>query len=187
MASSDAFGEALDEAQYGAGEGPCLQALHTGREVDAPDLAEETRWVSYPAHNVAQGARATLSLPLTTASGTVGALNLHSRVAHAFQSPQVRQRARELAAQASTLLEVVLRQARQAELNGQLREALSTRAVIDRAVGVLMSQQRGTASEAFALLRAASQRSNRKLRDIASDIVSEVSGRPPEASPFGSS
>lgn len=43
--------------------------------------------------------------------------------------------------------------------------------------------QRCTAGEAFALLRTASQHGNRKLRDIAADIVTLVSGQPPEPSP----
>lgn len=184
VAGSDTFAETLDEVQYGVGEGPCLEAMRTGCEVDAPDLTDERRWADFPAYAVAQGGRATLSLPLSAYGARVGALNLHSRSAHAFQAPELRQRARELAAQASTLLAVVLRQARQTELTDQLREALYTRSVIDQAVGVLMAQQRGSASEAFALLRAASQRSNRKLRDVAGDVVTGVSGSPPQPSPF---
>ena len=40
-----------------------------------------------------------------------------------------------------------------------------------------MSQRRCDAEEAFNLLAAASQRSNRKLRDIARAIVDGVTGR----------
>lgn len=41
-----------------------------------------------------------------------------------------------------------------------------------------MSQRRCDASEAFSLLAAASQRSNRKLRDIAESLVAGVTGAP---------
>jgi len=55
-----------------------------------------------------------------------------------------------------------------------LDTAMKTRAVIEQAKGILMSQRRCDAEEAFALLAAASQRSNRKLRDIAQAIVDGV-------------
>jgi AmiR/NasT family two-component response regulator len=43
-----------------------------------------------------------------------------------------------------------------------------------------MGQQRCTASAAFDLLRQASQHRNRKLRDVAADVITNVTGRPPE-------
>ena len=39
-----------------------------------------------------------------------------------------------------------------------------------------MGQQRCTAAEAFTLLTKASQRENRKLRDIAADVVAQTIG-----------
>ena len=52
-----------------------------------------------------------------------------------------------------------------------LRAALETRPVIDQAKGILIGQQHCTPEEAFAMLTEASQRSNRKLRDVAQAIV----------------
>jgi hypothetical protein len=43
-ASSDNLALAVDEIQYGRGQGPCLEALHTGRVVPVPDLAADVRW-----------------------------------------------------------------------------------------------------------------------------------------------
>jgi AmiR/NasT family two-component response regulator len=51
--------------------------------------------------------------------------------------------------------------------------------VIDQALGIVMSQQRCSADQAFGLLRARSQSSQRKIRDIAADLVTRVSGAPP--------
>ena len=42
-----------------------------------------------------------------------------------------------------------------------------------------MGEQRCTADEAFALLRTHSQNHNRKLRDLAADIIRRVTGAPP--------
>ena len=52
-----------------------------------------------------------------------------------------------------------------------LREAMASRAAIEQAKGILIAQSGVDADEAFDLLRRASQRENRKLRDVAADIV----------------
>jgi AmiR/NasT family two-component response regulator len=51
--------------------------------------------------------------------------------------------------------------------------------VIDQALGVVMGQNRCTADEAFDILRTISQNCNVKLRDVAAEIITEVSGQPP--------
>jgi AmiR/NasT family two-component response regulator len=56
-----------------------------------------------------------------------------------------------------------------------LRATLETRPVIDLAKGILVAQQHCTPDEAFGLLTEASQKSNRKLRDVARAIVQEES------------
>jgi hypothetical protein len=73
------------------------------------------------------------------------------------------------------------------ELADHLHIAMRSRAVIEQAKGILMSQRRCDAAEAFNLLAAASQRSDRKLRDIAQAIVDGVagSGLPAELSDAG--
>ena len=53
----------------------------------------------------------------------------------------------------------------------RLLARLHTMPVIEQAKGILMAQSRCSADEAFAMLRAASQRSNVKVRDLAEEIV----------------
>ncbi len=57
-----------------------------------------------------------------------------------------------------------------------LRRALMTRAVIEQAKGVLMATSGCSADEAFELLRRQSQHENRKLREIASELVERAAG-----------
>ena len=52
-----------------------------------------------------------------------------------------------------------------------LRAALHTRPVIDQAKGMLIAEHGCTDGEAFQMLAAASQRNNRKVRDIAQAMV----------------
>ena len=56
----------------------------------------------------------------------------------------------------------------------QLHEALTSRATIDQAKGILMAQHGVGADEAFDILRRASQRENRTLRELAQETVNGV-------------
>ena len=52
-----------------------------------------------------------------------------------------------------------------------LRTALASRAVIEQAKGLLMARHACSPDQAFRLLANASQRENRKLRDVADAVV----------------
>lgn len=52
---------------------------------------------------------------------------------------------------------------------------MQSRAVIEQAKGIVMAQSKVGADTAFDLLVKASQRENRKLRDLAADIVTRYS------------
>jgi transcriptional regulator with GAF, ATPase, and Fis domain len=181
-AASNDLAAQVDEIQYATDQGPCLQALRTGTVVQVDDLSQEQRWDGYRPHAIAHGVLSSLSLPLTVEAETLGALNLYSATPGAFAGPQ-REHAEAFAAQCAAALTVGLRQLHQAQAQHQLAEAMVSRSVIDQAIGILMGQHRCTATVAFDLLRQASQNRNRKLRDIAADIITNVSGQPPQPRP----
>jgi GAF domain-containing protein len=183
VAASAPLAGRLDEVQYGQDDGPCLQALRTGVAVHVHDLAMDTRWGSYRLYALGAGVRSSLSLPLVVDGKTQGALNLYALTPNAF-GDTARAAAEQFAAQASAALTIVSRQARQTQLSEQLKESLASRSVIDRAIGIVMAQRRCAADTAFELLRELSQNQNRKLRDVASDLVSATSGEPPGRPPF---
>jgi AmiR/NasT family two-component response regulator len=56
----------------------------------------------------------------------------------------------------------------------QLQTALSTRPVIDQAIGLLRGRSGRSAEDAFAQLRAISQTEHRKLAEVAQRIVDEA-------------
>jgi GAF domain-containing protein len=178
VASSDARAEQVDQAQYGAGAGPCLDSLETGAIIDVPDLTADTRWTDFRHQALAHGIRSSVSIPLSIDGSTVGALNLYGPQPHAFDQA-TRQHAEAFATQAATALTLALRNGDQAKDTAQLEQALASRTVIDQALGILMAQQQCTAEDAFALLRAHSQNNNRKLHDVAADLITRVSGQPP--------
>ncbi len=178
VAVSDELASRIDEIQYGRGQGPCLQALHTGEQVLVSDLATDERWSDYRIHALAWGIRSSLSLPLAVDGATIGALNIYSLEADSFGRPE-RQHAEQFARQATTALKIVLRRIDQVAIEQQLREALATRAVIDQAIGIIMGQRRISGRDAYAILRETSQNSNRKLLAVAADLITNATGHPP--------
>jgi len=58
------------------------------------------------------------------------------------------------------------------ERTAQVRGGLQSNRVIGTAIGILMTTHRLSTEQGFALLVAASQHSNRKLRDLAADVIS---------------
>lgn len=179
VASTDALAMRMDEVQYHSGRGPCLESMRGGVRVDVPDMAEEARWGDYAAHALANGIHSAVSLPLVLDGGIRGAVNLFSTEPHAFTEPDVI-RAQAFTGQAATALSILLRHARQTALDGELREALATRATIDQALGILMVTNKITSREAFDILRHTSQNTNRKVSDIAADLIRAMTGHPPE-------
>jgi len=65
------------------------------------------------------------------------------------------------------------------QLAGHLEKALTSRSVIDQALGVIIARTGTDAVHAFKLLRAQSQHTNEKLRDVAAQIVKQASTRAP--------
>lgn len=179
VAATDELTLRLDEQQYGGGHGPCLESLTTGVPVLVTDMTTETRWAPYPAQAAELGARSSMSYPLITGEQVIGALNMY-----AFKplAPDVglQARAAQLADRAAGALAVGLRIAEEHTENANLRIALTSRSVIDQAIGILIAQQQCSIEDAFALLRQASQSRNMKLRDVAAQIVASAQRRQPD-------
>jgi GAF domain-containing protein len=182
VACSDPVAARIDELQYELEEGPCLQAMRDGQAVRVDDTAEKTRWPEFEAQAASHGIRSCLALPLTADGRPVGALNLYAPSASAF-GPAETQRAAEFAHNASGALALAVRLSTHAALIEQLRSSLASRTVIDQALGIIMARERCTQARAFSILRSASQNSNVKLRDIATAIVTSISGEPPSPPP----
>jgi GAF domain-containing protein len=181
VASNDLAAQ-VDELQYGTDQGPCLDAMRRGVVIQVDDLRQETRWDSYRPHALAHGVVSSLSVPLFVEGESLGALNLYAATPEAIAGSP-RAEAESLAQQCAAALTVSLRQVRQNQAQQQLAEAMVSSSIIDQAIGVLMAQQRCDETTAFGLLRQASQNRNRKLRDIATQIITNVSGKPPQPRP----
>jgi GAF domain-containing protein len=167
----------IDEAQYREGKGLCLEAWRQNRVFRVPHV--ETCIEEYPGFVSAcleHGVFSTLSLPLVYGDTAIGAMNLYARVTEGFDDDD-EDLARDLAGAAAAVVGNVSAYWTAFELSQQLSEAMHTRAVIEQAKGILIARTPELSSQAaFDVLRAASQRKNAKLHDIAKRIVGRRSG-----------
>lgn len=162
----------LEEMQYSSGIGPAVHAMTERTEVEIAAMSHASDWGEYAAVAAAHGIESSLSLPLVAGGQVLGAINYYAGSAGAFSGEFVL--GRLIADLAATGLWCMLKHADRQQLDDQLRQALTSRADIDQAKGILMAQQRCSPEDAFDLLRRASQNRNVKLRDIARDIVEQA-------------
>ena len=120
-----------------------------------------------------------MSIGLPVARQTIGALNIYGTADGAFDAA-TQELATAFASYAAVAVANAGVYASTATLAANLQRALQSRAVIDQAKGILMGRHRITADAAFDMLSAQSQVTNRKLREIAADIVEEVQPTRPD-------
>jgi GAF domain-containing protein len=166
-----------DELQYERGYGPCMDAGRGGVVLRIDDMRTEERWREYTARVLEVGVRSSLSMPLPYQGSSIGALNIYSTQPAAFASPDSEEAATTVAEAVAVAVANADAHDRLAEHAHNMRLAMQSRAVIEQAKGVLMAQQGIGAEQAFEVLREASQRYNRKLRDIAHGIVESTQRR----------
>lgn len=171
--ASEPVARKLDAAQYEAGEGPCLTAATTGELQNVSLHHDGDRWPQLSVSAREHGIASVLSVPLAVEEQRLGGINVYSPNAERFTDVEVAT-ARLLAQQATAVLANAAAFVHASALNAQLREALESRDVIGQAKGVLMERESCGPDEAFDMLRRASQRTNRKLRDVAQDLVTAV-------------
>ena len=164
----------IDAEQYRTGRGPCLDAFREGTILRIDDTARDDRWPEFAIAAKERGVRSTLSLPLRTEHEAIGALNLYSRrVGNFAENEQI---ASVFVTHAASILANAQAYWAAQTLSEQLQEALTSRAIIEQAKGVLMAERRCSADDAFEILKRESQSANRKVRDIAADIVGAATG-----------
>ena len=169
----------VDQVQYDHDDGPCLRSLRTGQVITVDDMATDSRWPWFSEVAMAQGIRSSVSVPMDVAGNredVIGALNIFSADPEGFNAETIRA-LESFAHQAAIVMANARAYWGAVELAEQLQRAMESRATIEQAKGILMAQSRITPDEAFQLLVRASQRENRKLREIAAGIVEHSQAR----------
>lgn len=155
---------ALDQAQYDTGQGPCLDALFEQETVRVSDLASDDRWPDFARRAHDMGISGMLAVRLFVQGDDLGALNLYTANANAFDDDSEHV-ALLFAAHAAVAMSG-------AQKKENMHKAMTTRDVIGQAKGILMERFKITQDQAFLLLVQASQSSNRKLHQVAAELTS---------------
>jgi GAF domain-containing protein len=175
LAASAPFVAEIDEIQYVTlKEGPCITAALERRTVRSGSLGGEKMWPRFGPRVGRLGVHSALSLPLLLLSDRViGAINVYAHGKDVFD-----EHAAELgelfAKPAAVAVHNAQVLAHAMALTTQLQKALSTRPVIDQAIGLIRGRSGRSAEEAFTQLRTISQAEHRKLAEVAQHIVDEA-------------
>ena len=178
VVASEEFVRAVDDIQYALGEGPCVLAVSSGQTQVSGSLGGAQLWPHFGPRVGRLGVHSALSLPLVLprsdgADQVIGALNVYAHRKDAF-TPDAVQIGEWFARPAAVSVHNAQVLAHTRRLADQLQAALTHRAVIDQAIGVLMSRSGATPDEAFDRLRVMSQTQHVKISEVSRVIMSEA-------------
>ncbi len=172
VAATSGAVEVVEIFQSQADEGPCRDCFVTGTQVTSGDLAAAAdRWPRFAAVAVAAGFRSADAVPLRLRGQVLGALNLLRTEPAPLSDDQVAT-AQALAdvATIAILQNQAISDSR--TLTGQLQRALTSRIAIEQAKGVIAEHLGIDIDQAFAGLRQYARSNNRRLTDVAEDVIS---------------
>jgi hypothetical protein len=177
MCVTDPAGEQLAELQLMLGEGPCHDVLASAAPVLAADLGDtefSRRWPAFIPAARQLGAGAVFAFPLIVGAIRAGVLGLY----RGAPGPLSHRQLGDLLILADAATVMVLGGVdgdgdgeAGTTLDGQAPDLALHRAEIDQATGMLTVQLDVSAGEAFARLRAYAYSQQRRLADVAGDIV----------------
>ncbi|ROP35052.1 GAF and ANTAR domain-containing protein [Saccharothrix texasensis] len=149
---------------------PVREALRYREPRRLGDTTQDHRWPLFAARLAVHGHRSCLVLPLPTLHSPTAAAVLMSREPHRFNDHSY-DIILLIALHAGVALDNVEVLHHSKQMVRHLTTALDTRHTIGLAQGLLMRHFAHDTEQSFTLLRRASQHTNRKLRDIAHDLV----------------
>ncbi len=188
MSVTDEVAGQLAELQLTFGEGPCADARASGGPVLASDLGgldEARRWPIFTPAACRAGAVAIFAFPLRIGAIRAGVMGMYRDQRGPMSGSQYGDAL--ILADAATLLLLdsrePARETSESGPGGQLAELTSRRAEIDQATGMLTEQLGVGIAEAFVRLRAYAYAHDKRLSDLASDIVTRRLRLPADPDP----
>jgi GAF domain-containing protein len=165
----------LDHVEQSLGDGPCIRALREMSSVMIDDVSRDPRWPAYNEALAAANVHSTLGVPLEISGDARAALNFFATQPGAFTA-DVYEKAVGFAAAAHNTLHLSVRINAAQNRAEDLEAALESRTAINLACGVIMAQNRCSQAEAMEILTKVSSNRNRKLRDVATELIEQLSG-----------
>jgi len=172
VAASSEATKLLELFQLQSDQGPCLDCFRTGRPVAVEDLsgAGAQAWPGFAAEARQVGFASVHAMPMRLRDEVIGALNLfHTRPGALSDEALAVAQALADVATIGLLQERVIH--RGEVLAEQLQTALNSRILIEQAKGVIAERNGTSVGDAFTLLRQAARNRNRRLSNLAHEIV----------------
>jgi hypothetical protein len=172
LCTSDALATRLLDLQHTLGEGPTLDAYHSGRPASEVALGNphDPRWVAFSVHAHSAGAGAVFAFPLRMGAARLGALTLHQRRPGPLTSVQHAD-ARVWAEALTEFVVAIQAHAPPRVLAAPLEAVASFHAEVHQAAGMLAARFGIGVSEALVRLRAHAYAAGRPLADVAREVV----------------
>ena len=172
IAASEERIVSAEQQQAELQSGACFEAYHSDRLIVVEDLEAETRWPRYAEHVAALGLRAVLGIPMHACGQRIGVMNVYRDAPTRWTDEQIAMAEVVTVMGAGYILSANQLRA-QHTMGEQLQAAIESRDVIGQAKGLVMAREQVGADAAFEQLRTRSQQRNRKLREVAQDIIDE--------------
>lgn len=164
MAMTDDKLADLYRAQIDANSGPLVTTIQQGQLVSITDVLAEVRWPQeWLERALATGIRSSIHIPLTANGKPSAVLGLYSSEPDTFSDDDVAV-AHILARHAAVAIASARKEA-------HLATAVDARKLIGQAMGILMERYDLDGDHAFEVLKRYSQDTNRKLRDVAQELI----------------
>lgn len=174
IGASDDVAARIEELQLTLGEGPCIDAFTTGQPVLAPDLDERiavTRWPGFTPGAVEAGARAVFGFPLGLGAARVGALDLYRGAPGELAEDEITDALLLAELATADILGAPTIPLEDPATDWGAEDLRGRHAIVHQATGMLMIQLDVTIEEAFVRLRAYAFANDRRLPDVAADVV----------------
>jgi transcriptional regulator with GAF, ATPase, and Fis domain len=174
-AGSSARAIELDRIEQAIGDGPCMRALREMSPVIIDDVDSDSRWPELARRFAESGIHSSLGVPLEINSEASAALNFFASRPGAFTA-NVYDKAIGFGAAAHSTLHLSVRIKTAENRAEDLEAAMQNRTAINLACGVIMAQNRCSQAEAMEILTKVSSNRNRKLRDVATELIEQLQG-----------
>lgn len=176
VAVTDGPAATMEELQFTLGEGPCLDAIGTGRPVLVADLARSGsgRWPGFSAGALEAGIRAIFAFPLQVGGIRLGVLDLYRDGTGVLSDDQLAE-ALSFADAATAILLHLQAQASPDGFGGLTAvPVIEDRAEVHQATGMVAFQADVSLAQALVLLRARAFATERPILALAREVLSGV-------------
>ena len=170
LSASDTVAARLDELQFDLGEGPCWEAVRSGRPVLEPHfwVRSSTRWPALSAALRDEQLHSIFAFPLAVGPFRIGAVDLYSVESVALDQTQ----AKQADAMAGVIGRHLLRQALSTVgRDYDYRGNAYSRRIVHQATGMVLAQLDLSADDALLVIQGYAFANSRSMMGVAQDVI----------------